>query len=756
MSWKCNELKRLWPSQLRHQLILGVALVQLMLMTFFIFVLVKRQSDFLKQQSLENAWAQVQSLATSSNFWVLTQDLAGLKELVESHQRYPGVRYAMILTPRGKVLAHTENSRVGMYVADKISRSLLETPPKMRILHSDPDLIDLAAPIISNNRDLIGWARIGVGQEVIAKSIMGVVRNAVFLTLLAIFASSLLAFFIGNRLTSGLNKLLAIADQIREGRRDMRMEVSSVNEVARLGAGLNEMLDAMKQTEEELRRHRDHLEELVQERTSELILAKDKAEVASKAKSIFLANMSHELRTPLNAVLGFSSLLHNDPALSEEQREKLAIINRSGEHLLALIDDILDMAKVEAGRIVVESAPFDLGEMMRDITDLMRQRAEEKELLLNFDPSSSFPRFVQTDAAKLRQVLINLVGNAIKYTERGGVTVRVGANPAESPKQKRLIFEVEDSGIGIAAEDQSRIFEPFVQVGKPSAQKGTGLGLAITRQYVQLMGGSIYLESVPDRGSLFRVELPVQLVEKTEVMEAVTIEQRKVTGLAPGQPEYRLLIVEDERTNWLLLQELLEQVGLRVRVAENGADGVEAFKVWRPHLIWMDRRMPVMDGLEATRRIRALEGGREVKIVALTASAFAEQREEVLAAGMDDFIRKPYRPSEIYDCMARNLGVEYVYEEVEPVMAEEQSFPLRPEAFAALPQEVREQLADALVRLDVRRIEEFIHHISELDPALGGTLVYHADRFSYTPILQALRRNDHLLRNDEQRNHPGG
>jgi signal transduction histidine kinase/DNA-binding NarL/FixJ family response regulator len=464
---------------------------------------------------------------------------------------------------------------------------------------------------------------------------------------------------------------------------------------------------------------------------------KEKAEAANLAKSKFLASMSHELRTPLNAILGFSSLMRNDAGLSGEQRKTLDIINRSGEHLLNLINDVLDMAKVEAGHISVENTPIDLGRMLRDISDLLRIRAEEKGLQLLLDQSSEFPRFVRADGAKLRQVLINLVGNAVKYTEEGGVTMRLNAHPADVPERLLLIVEVEDTGVGIVAEDQARIFDPFVQVGSLSLQKGTGLGLAIARTYLESMGGRIGVESTPGKGSIFRVEVPVERVKESEV-SAAEIEMGRIVGLAPGQPEYRILIVEDQMENWLLLQRLLEGVGFQVRVAENGAAGVEMFQEWRPHLIWMDIRMPVMDGLEATRRIRALNGGREVKIAALTASVFKEERDSVMAAGMDDFVRKPYRPNELFDCLVRQLGVRFVYEE-STVATTAPAAALRPEALATLPQVLREELTDALVSLDVTRIGEIIRRVSELDPALGDTLAQHARQLGYTAILRALK-----------------
>lgn len=473
-------------------------------------------------------------------------------------------------------------------------------------------------------------------------------------------------------------------------------------------------------------------------------LAQEKAEAANKAKSVFLASMSHELRTPLNAILGFSSLMRHDANMSEEQRQTLDLINRSGEHLLGLINDVLDMAKIEAGRLALQNAPFDLGGMIRDLLDLMRGRAEAKGLELELDQSSEFPRFVRADAAKLRQVFLNLLGNAIKFTMAGRVTLRLNSRPGleardhDDPQRLLLVVEVEDTGIGIAPEDKDRVFDPFIQVSNLTLQKGTGLGLTITRQQVELMGGRISLESAPGRGSLFRVEIPVERVQAAEVSTS-TIEHGQVVGLAPDQPEYRLLIVEDQMENWLFLQRLLKKVGFAVRVVENGAAGVEMFQTWHPHLIWMDIRMPVMGGLEATGRIRAMEGGRAVKIVALTASVFKEERDNVMASGMDDFIRKPYRAEEIYDCVGRQLQVRFIHEKGAVAAGPVPSGPLRPEELAGLPPELCEDLTQALLSLDAARIGDIIRNVSDHNPALGARLAHHAERLEYTTILQAVR-----------------
>lgn len=493
-----------------------------------------------------------------------------------------------------------------------------------------------------------------------------------------------------------------------------------------------------KRNEDEIRRYKDHLEEEIQQRTADLILARNAAESANRAKSVFLANMSHELRTPLNAILGFSNMMRKNPYLSDEQRQNLNIINRSGEHLLSLINDVLEMTKIEAGRVQLENAPFDLGGMVRDVTDMMGVRAKEKGLRLLLDQTSQFPRFIVGDEARLRQVLINLVGNAIKFTDDGGVTLRLGTR---QNRISHLQIEVEDSGTGIEAADQQRIFEPFVQLGEQKNNKGTGLGLTITRQFVELMGGQLSLTSQPGKGSLFRIDLPLTEVSESDINGDHPIIQPagSVAGLAAGQPEYRILIIEDQLENQLLLTKLMESVGFPVKVAENGEQGIRLFQSWQPHLIWMDRQMPVMDGLEAMKKIRQLPGGRDVKIVAVTASAFQEQRTELLEAGMDDFVRKPYRFSEIYDCLAKHLGVRYIYE---GTAEQDETIDIDPDLLAALPKPLRQEFKAALESLEILRIDQVVARVTQHEPRLRKSLTHFTDCYDYPAILKAMPEDD--------------
>jgi signal transduction histidine kinase/CheY-like chemotaxis protein len=397
----------------------------------------------------------------------------------------------------------------------------------------------------------------------------------------------------------------------------------------------------------------------VARRTKELVVATRAAEAANRAKSIFLANMSHELRTPLNSVIGFSRLLASAPEVMPSQKQSLNIIIRSGEHLLNLINNVLEISKIESGRLELEQSTVDLHHLLQDIQIPMHAGAGEKGLKFTTEQAGHLPRHIVADPGKLRQVLLNLADNAIKYTRRGGVMLRAGAVDPLHTDRKRLRFEVEDSGCGIDATDRDAIFTPFVQLADPSAPNaGSGLGLAICKQYVERMGGHIGVRSEPGKGSLFYFEIPVTV----PLSESVGIESRydRVIGVAPDQPRRRLLIVEDQPINRMLLFKILEPLDFELREADNGQTALMHFERWRPHLIWMDIRMPIMDGLEATRRIKATEAGRRTKIVAVTAHALEEERTEILAAGCDDFIRKPYQVTEIFECLTKHLGVRYI------------------------------------------------------------------------------------------------
>ena len=493
-----------------------------------------------------------------------------------------------------------------------------------------------------------------------------------------------------------------------------------------------------KSAERELRGYQRELEKKVEERTAELKAARDQAEAANRAKSIFPANMSHELRTPLNAILGFGRNLARAQDLKPEHRNEVNTITRSGDHLLEMIDEILSLSRIEAGRVELQQVPFDLVSNLKDIAQMITVRAEAKGLRFDLELDALLPQFVLGDVGKIRQVLINLLGNAVKFTQQGYVYLRATTTPMNSDSEfVPLHLAIEDSGAGIPEEQLDTIFDSFVRGShNGNAAQGTGLGLAISRSLVDAMNGRIDVTSTPGKGSLFTVTIPLEKTEEFAPDHDLTHEPQ-VVGLKPGETPKRILVADDSADNRALLTMMLERVGFTVREVVNGETAVEAFNSWRPQLICMNMRMPTMDGYAATKTIRALPGGDKVKILAVTASVFEEQRDEILGAGCDELVCKPIRESEIFDAIRRHLGVEYRYADtVTPHPAD--AGELTGEMLAELPPELTAELHQAALELDKRAMAELIERVAAHAPDTAKGLQRLVDDFQFRRIRDLL------------------
>ena len=464
---------------------------------------------------------------------------------------------------------------------------------------------------------------------------------------------------------------------------------------------------------------------------------------ATHHKSAFLASMSHELRTPLNAVLGFSQLMQRDRSISDEHHEMLSTINRNGEYLLALINDILEMSKIEAGKVTLNPKPVDLPRFLDDIRETFKVKVEAKYLVFKVTHTPDIPRYIEADEVKLRQILLNLLSNALKFTQEGTISVHTQVLDGGSlPEKGHLQFTVTDTGPGIASEDLDSIFQAFMQSesGKQHHQ-GTGLGLPISRKFAQMMGGNIHVSSTLGQGSQFNCDIYAQILSAdTEVEEGQPHRYHNIQGLKHPHQTYRLLIVDDNPDNRAVLLKMLSIPGFEVLEAVDGLQAVEMNERWQPHLICMDINMPQMDGLEATRQIR--QSGSTPKIIAITANAFADDHQAALAAGCDDFLAKPLTADKVFDRLACLLEVEF---DTAPLPSS--SLPLPPSAsngdlikdgFGVMPIEWQQLMHQAIRTLDDGSIRQLMADVPEAHAEMVEAISTLLKEFRYDTLMHIL------------------
>ena len=481
----------------------------------------------------------------------------------------------------------------------------------------------------------------------------------------------------------------------------------------------------------QLRNLQKNLESQVASRTIELATALQEAKAANSVKNIFFSQITHELRTPMNAILGFVQLMQRDSTLNREHQEQLRIISHSGEHLMALINDVLEVSKIEAGKLVVERSNFDLYQMLRGIEEMLKIKARTKNLELTIDHSDRVPQYIQTDEQKLRQVLINLLANAVKFTHKGQVKLKIDYNQQIA---NQISFEVADTGSGIPTQEIEHLFTPFYQTqsGKQS-QSGTGLGLSICQQYVQQMGGKIEVKSKVNQGSIFSFNIQMEIGFPTSRLS----ESRRVIALQPDQIIPKILVAEDRWENRQFLVRLLEIVGFEVKEAVNGSEAISLWSSWSPNLILMDLQMPVMDGYEAIQHIKRVNSS--VVIIAITASQFKEQKQFILSSGCDDLMNLPFLEEELWLKIAHHLQVKYIYGTSvpsDPVQSTANNINIGSQSLSVMSSEWVKQLNNYAIAANAKEIYNLLEQVPQQYCEMVDAIASLADDFCFEQIIE--------------------
>ncbi len=586
-----------------------------------------------------------------------------------------------------KVVAHPQSAAVGhpfrsVFPQIEIAFSEIANQSRGWTRYEEADGVSLVTYV---NLDEVPWTLVAVNPRTVFTAR---VEQAAFINLGIILAAAILALIlipvIIGRVTTSIRRVAAGAEALADGDLDHEIAATSSDETAELADSFNRMARSLKLTLGELQALTDNLENRVRLRTAELeeanrqigeanrdlTEAKEIAETANRAKSEFLANISHEIRTPMNAILGYAQIMRRSADLSAEQRHAVETIQRSGDHLLGLINDVLDISKIEAGRMGLNPSDFDLNELVRPLAVMFELRCNEKGLDWKVEGIDEDALWVRGDESKLRQVLMNLLSNAVKFTDEGTVLLRVAADVSGNYR-----FDVIDSGVGISAEDQQKLFDPFEQ-GAAGVRfgGGTGLGLTIASRQVELMGGQLTVSSAVGEGSQFSVAVPLSAAAAGRVAERTATYWSGVRHLAPGH-EVKALVADDVQENRDILRRFLEDLGAQVQTADDGVEALARLESFRPAIVFMDVRMPKMDGMEALQKLRAREQiatEKEVKVVAVSASVLEHERQEFLAADFDGFLGKPFRFEAVCECLSSQLNVEFEVEKAADADSAEQ------------------------------------------------------------------------------------